>query len=71
MSNTAGDPPYHYQSACDVYYCPSCNAWHNQPCNKYWNSGVAVSYTVNRDDEIVELLKQILKKLEEIRMEIP
>lgn len=69
MSNTAGDPPYQYQRN-DSYYCPHCNVWHNQPCNNYWSAGVTLTNITNHDDEIIDLLKKILAKLEEIRMEI-
>lgn len=65
MSSTAGDPnpisiPY---SGGNVYYCPHCNQYHNA-------NGIAYSIDWNRDNEIIEMLKKILDKLEEIRMEI-
>jgi hypothetical protein len=64
---SAGDPPNSYSA----YYCQRCNVVHaGSNCPN--NTGYFVTSVVadNTNAEILDLLKQILNKLEEIRMEI-
>jgi hypothetical protein len=57
----AGDP----QPSCSSY-CPYCNSYHIVS----GNSGTFFIPTNNDNEKIIQLLQDILAKLEEIRMEI-